>query len=408
MKKLIKNYSYMLVVQVITYLVPILTIPFIIRSIGIEKFGLVSFSQSFLMFFYLIVDFGFSISATKEFSVSKSRQEDENILAKVFCAKLILLFLSLSILVILVTSVDMFFENRLLHLTSFLWVVGQGFSPIWYFQGKEDLKIYTLVQAVSKLIYLIFIVILVNGQGDYMMIPLINGLVAILATAFLYGFLFFKFKLSFLVFDISLRAVTQALKVSYSYFLSRVSVVLYSTANVFFLGLYAPSSVVGYYAVSEKLYLAVQSLASPIVQVLYPYMCKTRDVVTFRKIVVIVFVSVLFGIFVLFNYSTLFLSLISNGDVSDISIDVINILLVAIVFSVISMLHGYPLLGALGFPNYANNSVMLASVFHLSGIIMMYYFDMLSPTSLAVLIVLTQGIDCLYRLFFVKKLGLLK
>lgn len=135
----------------------------------------------------------------------------------------------------------MFFENRLLHLTSFLWVVGQGFSPIWYFQGKEDLKIYTLVQAISKLIYLIFIIILVNGQSDYMMIPLINGLVAILATAFLYGFLFFKFKLSFLVFDISLRAVTQTLKVSYSYFLSRVSVVLYSTANVFFLGLYAPA-----------------------------------------------------------------------------------------------------------------------------------------------------------------------
>src|SRR5580698_8416359 len=61
--------------QVVTYLFPIIILPYLFRVIGPERFGLISFAQAFVQYFMIITDYGFSVSATKEISLCHDNKE---------------------------------------------------------------------------------------------------------------------------------------------------------------------------------------------------------------------------------------------------------------------------------------------------------------------------------------------
>ena len=68
-KTVLKNFASLSVLQAITYLLPILILPYLFRMIGPAKFGLIAFAQAFVQYFMILTDYGFSISATKEISL---------------------------------------------------------------------------------------------------------------------------------------------------------------------------------------------------------------------------------------------------------------------------------------------------------------------------------------------------
>ena len=54
------------------YILPFITIPYLVRTIGIDKYGLVAFAQSFAAYFVIFTDYGFSLSATKLISINRN------------------------------------------------------------------------------------------------------------------------------------------------------------------------------------------------------------------------------------------------------------------------------------------------------------------------------------------------
>jgi PST family polysaccharide transporter len=57
-------------------------------------------------------------------------------------------------------------------------------------------------------------------------------------------------------------------------FVSRIFVSLYTTINIFLLGVFTNNTIVGYYAIAEKIVNAVGGLFNPANQTIYPYMAK--------------------------------------------------------------------------------------------------------------------------------------
>ena len=75
-KKIIaKNYVALLFIQGANFILPLIILPYLVRTLGSEKYGLVMVAQSVALFLTIIVDFGFNISATREVANLKNDKE---------------------------------------------------------------------------------------------------------------------------------------------------------------------------------------------------------------------------------------------------------------------------------------------------------------------------------------------
>ncbi len=400
-KRLLSNFFSLSVLQGFTYVLPLLTLPYLVRTLGVETFGLVMFAQSFIMFFNILVDYGFALSATREISIHRN---DKNKVTEIFSAvmtiKVMLILFSLLILSVIVLSFDKFSANLELYYLTFLWVIGQALFPIWYFQGLEKMKYITIVNIISKLIFTIAIFIFIHQKNDYLLVPILNGLGIIIGSLFSFWIIYKHFDQPFKLQKVDTLMIY--FKESSQFFLSRVSVSIYTSANAFVLGLFTNTTMVGYYSIAEKLYMALQGFYAPIVQVLYPYVAKEKNIKLFKKIFTFVISINTFGIFILYFIGGIIFDILFTQGIGKESLEVFHILLIAALVVVPTILIGYPFLGALGFSNEANRSVIFGSFVHLLGLLILVIFHQISIYSVASMVVLTEIFVFSYRIIKIR------
>ena len=80
-KTLFANFAYLSLLQIANYVFPLLTLPYVVRIVGVENYGYISFSLAVVMWFTTIVDFGFNYTATRDVARSK---DDLDEVSKIF------------------------------------------------------------------------------------------------------------------------------------------------------------------------------------------------------------------------------------------------------------------------------------------------------------------------------------
>mgnify|MGYP000464591323 FL=1 len=131
-KRLASNFFSLSVLQVFTYVLPLLTLPYLVRVLGVETFGLVAFATAFITFFNILVDYGFNLSATREVSIHRENKDKiTEIYSSVLAIKFILIFVSLIILSFIVFTFEKFSSHSILYFITFISVIGQALFPIW-------------------------------------------------------------------------------------------------------------------------------------------------------------------------------------------------------------------------------------------------------------------------------------
>jgi len=361
-KRLVSNFFSLAVLQVFSYVLPLLTLPYLVRVLGVEKFGLVMFAQAFIMFFNIFVDFGFNLSAVREISIHRDDKEKlTEIFSSVMIIKFILILISLIILTVIVFSFDKFKNDKILYYLTFLVVIGQAMFPVWYFQGIEKMKYITIINITSKLLFTIAIFIFIHKQNDYILVPVFNGLGFLVGGGLSLWIIFKYFNQKFIFQNV--QTLWLYFKESSHFFLSRVAVTIYTSMNTFILGLFTNNTIVGYYSIAEKLYIAYHSFFQPLVQTLYPYIAKYKDIMKFQKIYFFVKgINLLLLIFVYFLAPDL-VYLIAGKEIYQ-SVEAFRQFLIVLVIVIPSILIGYPFLAALGYKWYANYSVIFGSIAH--------------------------------------------
>ena len=401
-KRLMSNFFSLSILQAFTYVLPLLTLPYLVRILGVEQFGLVMFAQAFIIFFNIFVDYGFNLSATREIAVYRENKEKlTEIFSAVMFIRVVLIFIAFIILNLIVFSFEKFSNEWQLYELTFLWVIGQAMFPIWYFQGMEKMKYITIVNIVSKVLFTVLIFIVIQTPDDYLYVPLLNGFGFIVGAIISLFMIHNNFKQSFKFQNF--KILKKHFLDSSQFFLSRVSVTLYTSANTFILGLLTNNTMVGYYTIAEKLYMALQSFYSPIVQALYPYVAKEKNIRLFKKIFYILLVLNTLGILILFFISQDIFNILFTQTIGIESVKVFNILLLAALVLVPSIILGYPFLAALGFAKYPNMSVVYASIVHIGGIASLVVFDNITIYTVSMMVVITQTVDLMYRLYGIRK-----
>jgi len=273
-KRLLENFFSLSILQGVNYILPLITIPYLVRVLGPEKFGLVSFAQAFIQYFVIITDYGFHLTATREVSLFRDNTEKlREIFSAVIAAKICLCFISLLLLLVVVFSFEKFRVNWFLYLVTFGIVVGNMLFPVWFFQGMERMKYITYVNVFSKAIFTFLIFIMVKTKEHYLRVAILNSL------GYLVSGIISLYALS-TAFEIrphipKLESVKEELKDGFYIFLSFIGERLYTTSNTFILGLLTSNTVVGYYSAGERLVKVVQSLFQPVSQSIYPHISYT-------------------------------------------------------------------------------------------------------------------------------------
>jgi len=272
-KVLVSNFLALGVVQGLNFLLPLLVVPYLLYTLGVEIFGLLAMATAFSTYFMILSDYGFNVTATREISIHR---EDTKKLNEIFSAvmqiKILLMFIGFAILLLSLWLFNSLANDALIYLLTFGMVIGEVLFPIWFFQGIEKMGYIAILNIVAKLFFLLAIFIFVEGKEDAYLVPLFNSLGFILVGIISLFYMYTKFTIRFVWQPY--RVLRRYFIMGWHIFLSKLAVTLYSSSNIFILGLFTNHLLVGYYAVAYKVISALVSLGDILNQVIFPYLSK--------------------------------------------------------------------------------------------------------------------------------------
>jgi len=268
---LLENFFSLFALFSIVNLFPFITVPYLVRVLGAERYGLVAFAQSFVHFFNMFIDYGFNLSATKEISANRNdNKKISSVFFTVLIIKSILAIFSFLVFLILIFSIEKFAIEWKLYLFAFVIAFGHIFYMNWMFQGMEKMKIITVLGIFDRVIYTLSIFLFIKDEQHYIYVPLLTSII-FFAVSILSIIIAIK---NFNIIPIipTFEEVTTHLKEGFHTFLSTISYTLYTNSPTFFIGLILGNKYAGFYNVAERIIGLCRGLINIIFQVYYPHL----------------------------------------------------------------------------------------------------------------------------------------
>ncbi|HXH50939.1 MAG TPA: flippase [Terriglobia bacterium] len=265
-----KNTLSLYSIRFANYILPLIIVPYLVRVLGPEEFGLLGFAQGLVAYFGVIVDYGFDWSATRMISVGR---EDPNAVSRtamgVWGAKFFLLLLSVCALLPVTFFVPKVRVAALVVWVIFASLAGRVLFPSWLYQGLEKMTGIAIINISVRSAGLVAIILFVKQPKDLLVCAAILTFQSLLAGILGVGWAIQKFKI-----QLALPAwqdIWTSLKHGLALFLSASATTLYTSGNAFVLGmLVADFSTVGYYVAAERLVRAAIDALGPISQAFFP------------------------------------------------------------------------------------------------------------------------------------------
>ena len=69
-KTILSNIVALFTLQGLQYLIPLILLPYLVHTLGIEYFGLLSFAIATIAFFRAMVSYGFDFTGTKQIALN--------------------------------------------------------------------------------------------------------------------------------------------------------------------------------------------------------------------------------------------------------------------------------------------------------------------------------------------------
>ena len=352
------NFSYLFLLQIASYLFPLVTMPYLARVIGAEGFGHIAIAAAVIMWIQTISDWGFNYTATRD--VAKNREDKDmvsHILSNVIWAKFILLFFSFVILLLLIYFVPIFRENYLVILVTFLMVPGHILFPDWFFQALERMKYITILNLLSKLLFTIAIFIFIKEKSDYIYQPLFISLGFILSGIISLYYIFVKWEYKF--YKPELKDIFVTIKGSTNIFINNIAPNLYNSFSVVLLGVYSTSIQNGIYDAGKKFTTIVYNFMNIFTRVFFPYFSRKSQgykVYAISSILLSVFLVALIIILAPFLINIFF-----GSEFAD-SVVILRITAVSLIFLMIDSVFGINYLLVKGYDKILRNITIVSSI----------------------------------------------
>lgn len=267
----LKSSLHLTIIQIGLYLIPLISSPYVIHVVGLEKFGKYAFFQAVIGVLSVCISYGFIQSGVKDISTSKNINQINIEFSAIFYSKLIgLLFAVLIALSLLM--VDKFWLERDIYLWSLLLLLRFFLDASYVFQGIERLKDYAFTNVAGSFLVVVFLLMIIRDETDYIFLPIVFHVPRIAASLASYYILSARFKIAPVYFDI--RNVANKMKSNFMFFLSNVFIIIYSKTTTILLGVLVSDTAVGAFAIAEQLMSAYNNIQGNVSAVYYPQVVK--------------------------------------------------------------------------------------------------------------------------------------
>lgn len=273
---LLENFLSLSALQLVGMLLPLVTLPYVLRVIGFDKYGLIIFSASLIAYFTALTDFSFQVTATRDVAFFRNSPKKLNIIySKVLIIKLFFLFVSWAIIGTIVFLYAPFYKHWDIYLYTSLSLLGYVLFPEWFFQGIEKMSYITYLNLGIKLFFTLCIFIFIKEKSDYWIYPLLQSLGFIGAGVVGQYLLTKKYQLKFVW--ISYKSIINTIKSNTPIFINRFVPTLYNNTSTFLLGFLAAKHYVGIYQAILTIVNLGIALIEIISRVFFPFLNRKKE-----------------------------------------------------------------------------------------------------------------------------------
>lgn len=393
-KKIIENFSYLSILQILSLITPLITYPYLVRILGEIMYGTVIFAQAVIAYFNILVVFGFNFTAARDVSLHRDNPKK---LSEIVSAVTIIktLFLIISLLLI---SCYMFYTPKMdysLYYLSFWICLNEILFPTWFFQGIEEMKYITFINLGIRVLFIGMIFIFIKSPNDYLFFPLLNGIGALLAGVISFSLLYKKYKLQ--IVRVPLKTLIKYVKSSYHLFISNVSIQIYVNANKIIIGHFLGMREVTYYDLAEKITNMGKVPQSMINQVLYPKIALEKNKAFLKKVLkgTILMNVVLYLIVFLFSHQIV-TYFGGNETVLRILFLTVPIIGISNVLMILTLLP-------FGYNKSFTRIVFLSAFFYLLIVLIFYGFNCISLYTLTATNVVVESLVSIIAYIYVRR-----
>lgn len=404
-KNIISNYSYLSILEIIKLLSPFIVLPYLIKTIGIEKYGLVSFTQAFASYFTILINLGLDISIVKEISINREKKEIINeIVSSVLIIKSSLFIVSIIIVLYLINTFELFNKESLLFLFSLGYCLFEVLFPIWYFQGIEKMKYITIIRFITTITFTIAVFAIIKQANDYYLIPLLQGIGAIIGGIISFYILLKKENIKLVI--PKSQNIKYHIKTSIPFFISRISTIINSTLVKIISGIFLGMQQVAVFDIIDKITEAGKIPLTTLNNTVYPYIAKTKDKLFINKMFSITII-IAFSVYIIISiFANQIICIFTHGEMNDFA-NLLRLFSINIILCGITYYTGVPVLVSFGYIKIFNNSVILSTLILLCIYSILYLNNLFTLNSVIYCSLITESIVLLYRVFFCLKYKLI-
>ncbi|ATC85296.1 oligosaccharide flippase family protein [Pseudoalteromonas arctica] len=301
-KVLIENFLSLSVLQIVTMLLPLITLPYVLCVLGYENYGLIALATALIIYFQAIVDYSFKVTAVRDVATHRNSPNKLNLIySRVMIIKLAFLLLSLATIMLIVSLYPPFYKEKELFLYASLSLVGFALFPEWFFQGIEKMKYITLINVVIKIFFTLSIFIFIKEKGDYAFYSLLASAGVLFSGVIGQWILYKKYKIKFIA--PPLKSIKKIIIKNFPIFINQFVPNLYNNSTSLLLGLFVNIETLGIYSAIRIIIDLCVMLLSIVSRVFFPFINRKKD--AFKMYRNLMFILVTFGLLILFASSNL-------------------------------------------------------------------------------------------------------
>ncbi|MFT5873433.1 MAG: O-antigen/teichoic acid export membrane protein [Clostridium sp.] len=264
--KVVANYIYNSLYQVLTIIIPIITIPYVSRIFGAKGMGIYGYTFSVAQFFYIVGMFGISSYGIREIAYARNdRKKTTKKFWDIWSLQVITSMCGLLIYMVFIIYFNLL-DYKVAFLFQIPFLLNAMFDISWFFIAMEDFKKTVTRNIIVKIIGLILIFTFVKKSSDIYIYILINSSIVFIGSLTLWVFVK-EYIGKFNIKDINLK---HHINGAFLILIPQFSIQIYTSLDKILIGKLSTIEQVGFYDQSQRIARIALAIVTSLSVVLMP------------------------------------------------------------------------------------------------------------------------------------------